>query len=98
MSLFLLFFFLKASLNGFYLNQSNAKKFIHKKIGFLDFDPCFKNLALTFLGTPFRLQSSSFKFQYQILIVPKSGVSQINLEGSRARMPQGGVMMSPPVK
>ena len=60
----------------------------------LNFDPCFKNHALNFFwDTLLAPKIQVINSQYQIWIVPKSGVSWINLEGSRAKMPQA---MPPP--
>ena len=72
------------------LQLCRAVKIFFLKFGFLSFDPCFKNPALTFFWeTLWAPKIQVINSQYQIWIVPKYGVSWINLEGSRAKMPQG---------
>ena len=59
----------------------------------LIFDPCIKEKALNFFWDTLlvpRLQD--IHSRYKILIVHQSGVSQINLEGSRAEKDRGGAL------
>ena len=57
----------------------------------LIFDPCVKDKALNFFwDTLLVLRLQDIHSRYKILIVHQSGVSRINLEGSRAEKDRGG--------
>ena len=63
----------------------------------LIFDPCVKDKALNFFWDTLlvpRLQD--IHSRYKILIVHQSGVSRVNLEGSRAEKDRGGHWVPPP--
>ena len=65
----------------------------------LIFDPCLKDKALNFFWDTLlvpRLQD--IHSRYKILIVHQSGVSRINLEGSRAEKDRGGHWVPPPIQ
>ena len=75
-------------------SQSNWFKFEN-----LIFDPCVKDKALNFFwDTLLVLRLQDIHSRYKILIVHQSGVSRINLEGSRAEKDRGGHWVPPPIQ